>query len=93
MKYYERKSFEWGEELDGKTLAEATHVINALTDKFGRDTKLVMEYNWDSVDFYIESERAETNAEKEARLLKENKQREKDRKKFEQLQAKYGWKE
>ena len=90
-KYYERKTFEWGDELDGKTLTEAKVFITKLIKQYSPDAKLALEYDWDSVGFYIEYERSETAEEKADRLLKESKQERADRTRYEKLKAKYGW--
>lgn len=61
---YERKAFTWLIEFDGKTLAQMKHEINALTDTYGPEAKLVVHYDWDSVDTYIEVIRQKTEEEK-----------------------------
>lgn len=91
MKYFERKSFDWAEEFDGKTLAEARHIVDSMADKFGEDAKLALEYDWESVNFYIEILRTETEEEKEARIAKEKKKEKADRVRYENLKSKYGW--
>lgn len=92
VKYYEKKYKEWGEEMNGMTLEKGVEYLVSLMAIYGASAKLRYELTWDNVDCYIDQEREETVGEKQARLEKENKQTEKDRKKFEALQAKYGWK-
>lgn len=91
MKYFERKSFDWAEKFDGKTLAQARHIVDAMAYKFGEDTKLALEYDWESTNFYIEIEREETQEEKAVRIAKETKQERADRTRYEKLKSKYGW--
>ena len=91
MKYFERKSFDWAEEFDGKTLETARDTINKFIEAFGKDSKLIIEYDWDSVDFLIEVERKETAEEEAARIEKETRQERADRTRYEKLKAKYGW--
>ncbi len=91
IKYYEKKRVSWLEDFDGKTLAQMKHEINALTDMYGSEAVLKVEYDWDSVDTYIETVRGETEAEKAIRIEKETKQERADRTRYEKLKAKYGW--
>lgn len=91
MKYYEEKYLDWGYDLDGMTLEQARDHMEALSKVYGKEAKLVFKQFYESVDFGIMVERAETAEEKKARLEKEKKQEEKDRKKFEAMKAKYGW--
>lgn len=91
MTYFERKHFDWGDELDGKTLAEAKHIINTLSDKFGTNAKLIVEYGWENVDFVVEVEREPTFEELTAEKIKKEKKEKADRAKFDKLKAQYGW--
>lgn len=91
MKKFERKEFDWPEEFGDQSLKQMQHIINALSDKFGDDAVLKFEHCWDHMDFWIEVERPETEAEKAKRLVKEQKKIESDRKRFESLKEKYGW--
>lgn len=91
MKKFERKDLDWPEEFQDQSLKQMRHIINALTDKFGEDAILKFEHCWDHMDFWVEVERPETPEEKDARIAKEKKKLEADRKKFEALKTKYGW--
>lgn len=91
MKYFERKMLDWGEQLDGETLETARDIINKFIEVYGKDSKLIIEYDWENVDFLIEVERKETAEEEAARIEKETRQERADRTRYEKLKAKYGW--
>lgn len=91
MAYYEKKYCSWGDDLDGKTLVEAKEYIDELITKHNKNSKLVLEYDWESVSFYIEVEREPTFAELEAENIKRLKKEKADRAKFDKLKAEYGW--
>lgn len=91
MKYYERKMLDWGDDLGDKTLIQARDYIENLIKLHGEDTKLIIEYDWDNTNFYIETVRDETEEEKAARIEKETRQERADRTRYEKLKAKYGW--
>lgn len=82
---------DWGEHLNDETLETARDIINKFIEVYGKDSKLIIEYDWDTVDFLIEVEREETKEEKAVRIAKETKQERTDRTRYEKLKAKYGW--
>jgi hypothetical protein len=88
---FEKVDFDWGQEFDMKSLKEIRHIINALSDKYGESAILELDYCWDTMTFSIMVEREETEEEKATRLKKEQKKVEADRKRYENLKAKYGW--
>lgn len=95
MMKYEKKDFAWVEEFDDRTLGEMRHIINALSDKFG-DSSILRYYQcYDNIEYWIDVEKKETDAERAARELQEaarkKKKEDADRKKFEKLKDEYGW--
>ena len=91
MKKFERKELDWVEEFGDKSLKDMRHIINALSDKFGDAAILKFEHSWDHMDFWVDVERPETPEEKAKRLAKEKRKIELDKKRFDELKAKYGW--
>jgi len=90
-KYFELKRLSWGDDLDGLTLEKAKDYIDGLIATFNSDAKLVIEYEWEGVNFLIEVEREATLEEKEADRIKKEKKEKADRVKFDKLKAEYGW--
>ena len=92
---YKKKSYCWLDDFEYKTLADARAKLDDLIKEFGEETKLEVEYGWDSLDFYISVPKKETDAERLARAAKELAKKQKkeaaDRVKFEKLKAEYGW--
>lgn len=92
---YERKAYHWLVEFDDKTLVQMKHEINALTDMYGPEARLVVHYDWDSIDTYIEvipqKTKEEIAAEAAAEKAKAERKEKADRTRYETLKAKYGW--
>lgn len=91
MTYFENKKVDWADEMNGLSLNEAKSYLDRLIKHLGENAKLKLEYEWESIDFFIEVERTPTEAELNAERLKKEKKEKADRAKFEKLKSEYGW--
>ncbi len=87
-------------DLEGK-LIDVCEYFNDLVEQYGNDAELVLEWDYENVDLAVEFEREETDKERDRRLLKDLRAREKkeaakvskeekERKELARLQKKYG---
>lgn len=95
VRKFQKKSCEWQDLFDGKSLAQIRVIVEDLISKYGESAFLEYDLFWDNWEFYINVEKKETPEEKAAReakeLAKKQKKEAADRAKFEKLKEEYGW--
>lgn len=95
MKKFDKHYVDWSEDLDKKTIAEVRNVIDGYAKEYGEDAVLEYKHDWDTIDFFINVPKRETEEERLAReakeLAKKQKKEAADRAKFEKLKSEYGW--
>lgn len=63
-------------DLEGK-LSDVREYIDILAEQYGNDAELVLEWDYESVDLEVQFTREETDVERNKRLLKDLRAREK----------------